>query len=315
MSFPCPTKIDCPGSDDPIMNLSAEGYDLRRFLQIAYPPNSWRGQCCQQFCDSTVSQQDADLCAYNLAVTAGTGACLPVTQPDGSVQCVSPDGFGCATCDPPIPPIFWNAEQCCSVNCPNGSVFTACIAAHSVSATSQIEADRIASSLACQQAALKRFCFDPIIFPCCSGKAYAQAITITGGTAPFSWSVISGSLPSGLTLAAVSPDFRTMEIVGTPTSSGHTAIGVLVVDAAGNTLTATLNIYALAILPSTLPDAELGVAYSQQLSVSPAAPGVSAFTLVSGALPTGLTITSAGLISGTPTGGLPASFTIGVTVT
>lgn len=315
MSFPCPTKIDCPGSDDPIMNLSAEGYDLRRFLQIAYPPDSWRGQCCQQVCESTVSQQDADLCAYNIAVAAKLRWCLPVTHANGFRECLSPEGAPCVDCDPEPKPIFWNVEQCCTVNCPNGQVFTSCIPAHSVSADSQAEADRIASSLACQQAALKRFCFDPIIFPCCSGKAYAQAITITGGTAPFSWSVISGSLPSGLTLAAVSPDFRTMEIVGTPASSGHTVIGVLVVDAAGNTLTATLNIYALAILPSTLPDAELGVAYSQQLSVSPAAPGVSAFTLVSGALPTGLTLSSTGLISGTPTGGLPASFTIGVTVT
>ena len=47
-----------------------------------------------------------------------------------------------------------------------------------------------------------------------NGAAYSQALAATGGQPPYGWSLISGSLPAGLTLAPNSV------ISGTPTSNG-----------------------------------------------------------------------------------------------
>lgn len=66
---------------------------------------------------------------------------------------------------------------------------------------------------------------------------------------------------------------------------------------------------AISILPASLPSATQGIAYNQQLTGSGGlAPYV--FTVASGTLPAGLTLTAAGLVSGTPTiAGAPA-FTV-----
>lgn len=55
----------------------------------------------------------------------------------------------------------------------------------------------------------------------------------------------------------------------------------------------------ISILPTTLPDAETGSYYSQTLTASGIA-GTVSFELASGALPPGLSVSSAGLLSGTP---------------
>ena len=81
-------------------------------------------------------------------------------------------------------------------------------------------------------------------------------------------------------------------------------IPVTVVDDAGvsatGTLTLTVNT-ALAMASATLPDAEVGVAYSDDVS-SLATGGKAPFKFsTTGALPPGLTLSDAGLLSGTPT--------------
>lgn len=63
---------------------------------------------------------------------------------------------------------------------------------------------------------------------------------------------------------------------------------------------------------STLPDGDLTLPYSQQLNVLDLTAPYT-FTLTSGALPDGITLSAAGLISGTPTEN--GSFSFGVTVT
>ncbi len=55
-------------------------------------------------------------------------------------------------------------------------------------------------------------------------------LTASGGTTPYSWSVISGTLPAGLSLAA-----STGVISGTPTGSGTSNFTVQVKDNAGQT--------------------------------------------------------------------------------
>ena len=60
----------------------------------------------------------------------------------------------------------------------------------------------------------------------------------------------------------------------------------------------TVTVVALAI-NGTLPDGSFGVAYSAQLELAGA--GTKTITVTSGALPTGLTLSAAGLVSGVPT--------------
>ena len=56
----------------------------------------------------------------------------------------------------------------------------------------------------------------------------------------------------------------------------------------------------ITIAPTTLPIGKIGVAYSQQLTASGGLAPYT-FSVVSGTLPTGLTLTAGGLLSGTPT--------------
>ncbi len=56
-------------------------------------------------------------------------------------------------------------------------------------------------------------------------KAYSATVTASGGTAPYAWSVIAGSLPQGLTLAA-----GTGVISGTPTALGSSNFTLQVAD-------------------------------------------------------------------------------------
>ena len=55
--------------------------------------------------------------------------------------------------------------------------------------------------------------------------AYDQALTATGGTEPYAWSISSGTLPAGLSLDA------TGHLTGTPTETGTFPITVTVTDA------------------------------------------------------------------------------------
>src|SRR5262249_5058322 len=67
----------------------------------------------------------------------------------------------------------------------------------------------------------------------------------------------------------------------------------------------------ITLSPATLPGANLGTTYSQTITASPA--GAYTFALTAGALPAGLTLTSLGLLSGTPTASV--NFTFPVTAT
>lgn len=60
------------------------------------------------------------------------------------------------------------------------------------------------------------------------GEAYSYTYVATGGTAPYTFSVVSGTLPPGLTL-----DEDTGVLSGTPTTAGSYSFGVQVADALG----------------------------------------------------------------------------------
>jgi len=129
------------------------------------------------------------------------------------------------------------------------------------------------------------------------GVAYSSALVASGGVAPYTFSITSGSLPSGLTL-----NTSTGAITGTPTTAGMYNFTAQVVDSKGNTATSSCSIVVSGLtLSCPAGSAQLGAAYSSALVASG---GVAPYTfsIISGSLPPGLTLnTSTGAITGTPT--------------
>lgn len=130
------------------------------------------------------------------------------------------------------------------------------------------------------------------------GVEYGRGIAITGGTSPYTQAVTAGALPPGLGLASNGL------VTGTPTTAGTFAFTDTVTDAVGATASRTFSITIGAASPSitttALPTGAIGAAYSHTLA---ATGGTTPYTwsIFSGALPGGLTLSSAGVISGTPT--------------
>jgi hypothetical protein len=134
------------------------------------------------------------------------------------------------------------------------------------------------------------------------GSPYLQSLAAGGGTGTYIWSLVSGSLPPGLALSANGV------ISGTPTTVNLTgsifAVQVRDSGSPAQTAGATLKIRIAAPLAITTPalaGGQFGVAYSQTLSSSGGI-GTVAWSLAagSGPLPAGLTLSSGGVISGTP---------------
>ncbi|MEW6211010.1 MAG: putative Ig domain-containing protein [Acidobacteriota bacterium] len=140
--------------------------------------------------------------------------------------------------------------------------------------------------------------------------AFTHQLTATGGTAPYTWSITSGSLPQGLSLNSTSG-----VISGTPTTAGSSTFTVQVTDAQSRTaqkvITINVSPPTLTILTPALADAMRGLAYTQPLSAAGGTPPYT-WSVVSGTLPGGLTIVN-GSITGAPTASGQFQFTIRVT--
>jgi len=137
----------------------------------------------------------------------------------------------------------------------------------------------------------------------------ATAMAATGGRAPYVWSLLSGSLPTGITLSGAGVWGGTA-----PAANGSSAFVVKVTDADNRTATQALSIAttggsagSVSILTASLSAATQGSPYSVGLQGSGGTPGSYSWTVTSGALPLGLSLASAtGVISGTPTATAPS---------
>ena len=130
------------------------------------------------------------------------------------------------------------------------------------------------------------------------GGPYAHTFTSSGGVLPVSWSVSSGSLPTGLTLNPASGILS-----GIPTAAATYSFSLLVTDSDGNTVTISCSIKISASFTAACnaTNSTVGSSYTQTLTV---VGGTSPYTwaLVMGALPAGTTLNSStGVISGTLT--------------
>jgi IPT/TIG domain/Putative Ig domain len=131
--------------------------------------------------------------------------------------------------------------------------------------------------------------------------AYTARLVATGGTAPYSWHGIVGSLPPGLTLTA-----STGNIAGAPTKTGAFSVTMQVTDSADPPQTAnrafglTISAPPLQIATSSLPGGAVGVSYSATLAATNGIPPYT-WSLHGGQFPPGLSLEgSNGQISGTP---------------
>ncbi|MBO9680115.1 MAG: IPTL-CTERM sorting domain-containing protein [Acidovorax sp.] len=152
----------------------------------------------------------------------------------------------------------------------------------------------------------------PASLPAASvGTGYGLALSATGGTAPYTFRLLSGGWPNGMALSGSGA------LSGTPTSAGAFTVTVQATDSRGftgsRTYSLAANAPALSILPATLPGGRQGVAYAQTVSASGGTPAYT-FAVSSGSLPPGLTLAAdTGAISGTPTTGGSYSFTVSLT--
>jgi hypothetical protein len=127
-------------------------------------------------------------------------------------------------------------------------------------------------------------------------------MTTSNGTPLFWYSVVSGSLPPGLSLNGA-----TGAITGTPTAAGTYTFTAKVVDKNGNSDTDVCTIVVEAP-PISLGcgscgsgKAYKGQGYSSTMQVS-GGTGPYTFSIISGSLPNGLSLnSSSGTISGAPT--------------
>jgi hypothetical protein len=119
------------------------------------------------------------------------------------------------------------------------------------------------------------------------------------------WSVASGALPAGLTLSA------TGKLSGTPTAPANSSFQLLAsykTKAGQQSYTVTINNLVVALATAILPDGVQGAGYRVDLNPELTVSGDPAYTgdgvtwsVISGSLPAGLSLSSNGVISGAPT--------------
>jgi hypothetical protein len=121
-------------------------------------------------------------------------------------------------------------------------------------------------------------------------------LAAAGGVAPYAWSVSYGALPPGMTMAANG------RISGTPTSIGSSLFAATVLDSNNNS---NFKVYSLnvetiqiQITPTVLQNAVRNVPYTASIVALEGQPPYT-YSIFSGFLPIGMTLSTAGVISGT----------------
>jgi hypothetical protein len=143
------------------------------------------------------------------------------------------------------------------------------------------------------------------------GQPYSQTVQATGGIGARTWSISAGTLPQGLNL-----NQTTGAISGTPTAEGTSPFTIRVADAGGQNDTQALSILINTPAPPrittlTLPGGTVGLPYNQSLQAT-GGTGALTWILSGGSLPAMLSLSPAGVLSGTPTNTGTSNFTVTV---
>ena len=143
-------------------------------------------------------------------------------------------------------------------------------------------------------------------------KPYTQVLLERGGVGTLMWTLTGGALPSGITLSTGGI------LMGTPTSAGTFTFTAQLVDSsapakiASATFSLTVSGPTLVFGAQALPTALIGFAYTPPLAVSGGTAPFS-FAITGGAPPSGITLGSNGIFSGSATTVGSSTFTVTVT--
>ena len=140
-------------------------------------------------------------------------------------------------------------------------------------------------------------------------------LSAAGGGPPYTWSLVSGSLPPGL---ALQPSGT---LLGTPLLAGPYSFVVRATDTFGGSAAGSFSMTILPppltpTSPSTLPTGMVTVNYGTVTLTARGGVPPYQFAITSGTLPAGLTLAADGAITGTPTAVTPTggdTFTVTVT--
>jgi hypothetical protein len=91
-----------------------------------------------------------------------------------------------------------------------------------------------------------------------TGSAYATSLSASGGTIPYTWTIASGSLPTGLSLSSNG------RITGTPSSAGNFTVTVRATDASTPTPQTASTVFSFQVSPSSPPLNQSGPLYESQ---------------------------------------------------
>ncbi len=131
------------------------------------------------------------------------------------------------------------------------------------------------------------------------GTMYSQQLTLNGGSGSISWTVSAGALPVGLAL-----DLTTGVLAGIPQAQVNSNFTVkATISATGcfveKSYSLTINCPTITVDQATITAGNLGVPYNQQFTQTGASGNIT-WTISAGSLPNNLTLSTSGLLSGTP---------------
>ncbi|MHB8417350.1 MAG: putative Ig domain-containing protein [Myxococcales bacterium] len=143
---------------------------------------------------------------------------------------------------------------------------------------------------------------------------YQAVLEAAGGSGSYAWTLKTGSLPAGLTLAAGGA------LEGTPSAAGSSAFTVQVADGAGHTATGQLTLAVsaqplpLTVLTNSLPGGSFEVAYQVELAAVGGTPPYQwSVAPGSGTPPPGIGVSIDGTVEGSPASDGAFVFSVQVT--
>ncbi len=241
----CNAEIDCENPDE-MFPYSLTGNSVFPFI-IVCPTNAncftaptIRMTCCQQPIQ-VVIPTDATQAERTALVQALLNQCQQLvnhcTTPTNPNNPDDPSG------DPTFPTTWYYSnsrwqELACSGSYAGGTYRYTVESGMFMGSTQQL-ADEAAEAEALRLATLHKFCLNAEDLSSCKDQVTTFNIPTVGGTGPFTASVISGSLPTGMTLSVVG---GTIRISGTPTVEADTSFTIKVNDSVGGYLTQELEI-------------------------------------------------------------------------
>ena len=309
---PCQFKSLCQDPANPLTNYSTEAGDNLEFLGWGFP---WIPR------DNPTDDPKDDPPSLDPPPNVGDDCASLCRSPESDEAAVLCSDLLAWLCAHPGIHVFYNEVVSATINCPDGSPFTFTVPAGSFAGPTQAGANAVAQAYANNRVRNHMVCLSDIPTSACLGKTYAAAIN-TSRTGDFTFTLVSGSLPPGISTALggsiVGGRFlaSSIALTGTPTLEGTFTFTIRATDSSGDTITRQYTICVIGPATKALPDGAPGIAYTTSIVAAACTGSQVTWTVSSGTLPPGLKLNSStGVISGTPTTAGNFSFTVTLTIT